>query len=136
MFIAAQTSVRTCGFALGDNLIFTSTDARMGNIAQLFVYDIRTNVADRTGGGGWTLACEACNFDDSSPIFDAAERILPACVAEMRDAISVTDLPKSRISAAAWGPLNKYIYAGHENGDIVAWDWQVRPIAGRLLCTP
>jgi hypothetical protein len=28
---------------LGDNMIFTTTDARMGNIAQLFVYDVRAN---------------------------------------------------------------------------------------------
>ena len=43
-----QTSVRSCGFNLGDNVIFTTTDARMGNIAQMFVYDVRVNNTDRT----------------------------------------------------------------------------------------
>ena len=39
--------MRSCGFNLGDNMIFTTTDARMGNIAQLFTYDIRANLSDR-----------------------------------------------------------------------------------------
>ena len=32
---------------------------------------------------------------------------------------------ESRIVTASWGPLNKHIYAGHENGDVSVWDWQV-----------
>ena len=50
---------------------------------------------------------------------------LRAPSAEKNDPVSVVDLPVSKITCAAWGPLNKYIYAGHENGDVAAWDWQV-----------
>ena len=38
----------------------------------------------------------------------------------------MVDLAGSKVTCAAWGPLNRLIYAGHENGDVATWDWQVR----------
>jgi len=39
--------------------------------------------------------------------------------------VKVMNVGESRIVTASWGPLNKHIYAGHENGDVSVWDWQV-----------
>ena len=126
-----QTSVRTCGFNLGDNMIFTTTDARMGNIAQLFTYDIRMNLSDRTWrtrfdrSGLGAPRAHSADARFSVPASAPPKNARPG-LTETSDPVSVVDLAGSKVTSAAWGPLNKLIYAGHENGDVAAWDWQVR----------
>jgi translation initiation factor 3 subunit I len=39
--------------------------------------------------------------------------------------VSVMDVEGSKITVAVWGPLNKYIYCGHENGEVSIWDWKL-----------
>jgi hypothetical protein len=41
----------------------------------------------------------------------------------------VVDLPGSKITCAMWGGLNKLVFAGHENGEVATWDWQVATLA-------
>ena len=31
----------------------------------------------------------------------------------------------SKVTAAVWGPLEKYIITGHEKGELIAWDVKV-----------
>lgn len=34
------------------------------------------------------------------------------------------DIVGPKVTTAAWGPLNRFIYCGHENGEISIWDWK------------
>ena len=38
----------------------------------------------------------------------------------------------SKVTAAVWGPLEKYIITGHEKGELIAWD--VKVIDNRYSC--
>ena len=35
------------------------------------------------------------------------------------------DIGDAKVTTAAWGPLNQYIYCGHENGELSIWDWKL-----------
>jgi len=39
--------------------------------------------------------------------------------------VAVMDIGDAKVTTAAWGPLNQYIYCGHENGELSIWDWKL-----------
>lgn len=54
-------------------------------------------------------------------IYDVAKNVNQ----QSDEPIAVMDVVGSRITVALWGPLNKYIYCGHEDGELSIWDWKL-----------
>jgi len=91
------------------------TDNKMGHPAQLIVYEVARSADQRKK----TSSSFTKNFYFSEPSPRAF------CPVEDSEPVSVMDVVGSRVTTASWGPLNRYIYCGHENGEVSIWDWKV-----------
>jgi translation initiation factor 3 subunit I len=92
--IKTNTAVRACGISMGNQSCFLVTDARMGHPCELLVYDMRDVLVVSRGMMGELQPIRSIKIPSG----------------------------QSKITAAVWGPLNKYIYAGHEDGEMAAYD--------------
>ena len=110
-----QTSVRSAGFSMGGRELLVVTDNKMGHPAQLIVYEVARSADQRKK----TSSSFTKNFFFSEPYPRAF------CPVEDSEPVSVMDVVGSRVTTASWGPLNRYIYCGHENGEVSIWDWKV-----------
>ena len=110
-----QTSVRSAGFSMGGRELLVVTDNKMGHPAQLIVYEVARSADQRKK----TSSSFTKNFYFSEPSPRAF------CPVEDSEPVSVMDVVGSRVTTASWGPLNRYIYCGHENGEVSIWDWKV-----------